>query len=206
MAELLRVIIEWAKNSKWIILLDVRARNDKVWSGLHKRWDIKILPCPFSATKHLIITLFLLSRLKILFWILILPSGVHCSYAYTTYLYSHIVISFSATAVWALWNKPGKPSFGQRWKEHFGITPQTQGKVLSGFMRYQLVSPLPHYRSSSSWNDENPNRPSSLHHDNQHGCWADRKTRWFSWHRYMPIDFSCWPFEVSWKLFSLNRC
>ena len=87
-------------------------------------------------------------------------------------------------------SKPGKPSFGQRWKEHFGITPQTQGKNpiwIHAVSVGESIAAIPIIKQLKL---RDPNQAIIVTTTTSTGAEQIDKLGDLVEHRYMPIDFS----------------
>lgn len=107
-------------------------------------------------------------------------------------LYTLLLCVASPFLMWGLYKKrPGKPSVGYRWKEHFGFTPSIEtdkspiwihavsvGETLA-------VSPLIKMLKS-----QYPNQPIVITTTTPTGAEQAAKLRGIAEHRYMPFDFS----------------
>ncbi|MDE1239259.1 lipid IV(A) 3-deoxy-D-manno-octulosonic acid transferase [Vibrio aestuarianus] len=107
-------------------------------------------------------------------------------------LYTLLLCVASPFLMWGLYKKrPGKPSVGYRWKEHFGFTPSIEtdkspiwihavsvGETLA-------VSPL-----IKTLKSQYPNQPIVITTTTPTGAEQAAKLRGIAEHRYMPFDFS----------------
>ncbi|CAH6818924.1 KDO transferase [Vibrio chagasii] len=87
-------------------------------------------------------------------------------------------------------SKPGKPSFGKRWKEHFGITPQVQGKSpiwIHAVSVGESIAAMPVIKQLKL---RDPNQAIIVTTTTSTGAEQIDKLGDLVEHRYMPIDFS----------------
>ncbi|RLQ15539.1 lipid IV(A) 3-deoxy-D-manno-octulosonic acid transferase [Vibrio sp. SBT000027] len=87
-------------------------------------------------------------------------------------------------------SKPGKPSFGQRWKEHFGITPQTQGKSPIWIHAVSVGESIAAMPVIKQLKQRDPNQAIIVTTTTSTGAEQIDKLGDLVEHRYMPIDFS----------------
>ncbi len=87
-------------------------------------------------------------------------------------------------------SKPGKPSFGQRWKEHFGITPQTQGKSPIWIHTVSVGESIAAMPVIKQLKQRDPNQAIIVTTTTSTGAEQIDKLGDLVEHRYMPIDFS----------------
>ncbi|MEZ9449316.1 lipid IV(A) 3-deoxy-D-manno-octulosonic acid transferase [Vibrio splendidus] len=86
-------------------------------------------------------------------------------------------------------SKPGKPSFGQRWKEHFGITPQTQGKSPIWIHAVSVGESIAAMPVIKQLKQRDPNQAIIVTTTTSTGAEQIEKLGDLVEHRYMPIDF-----------------
>lgn len=61
-------------------------------------------------------------------------------------IYTLLLIVASPLLLYSLYKKKvGKPAFGARWKEHWGMTPKLVLRILFGYMRFPWVSQSPRF-------------------------------------------------------------
>ena len=87
-------------------------------------------------------------------------------------------------------SKPGKPSFGQRWREHFGITPQTRGKNPIWIHAVSVGESIAAVPIIKQLKRRNPNQAIIVTTTTSTGAEQIEKLGDLVEHRYMPIDFS----------------
>ncbi|UQV21818.1 lipid IV(A) 3-deoxy-D-manno-octulosonic acid transferase [Vibrio sp. J383] len=87
-------------------------------------------------------------------------------------------------------SKPGKPSFGQRWREHFGITPQTQDKNPIWIHAVSVGESIAAVPIIKQLKRRNPNQAIIVTTTTSTGAEQIEKLGDLVEHRYMPIDFS----------------
>ncbi|MEZ8345111.1 lipid IV(A) 3-deoxy-D-manno-octulosonic acid transferase [Vibrio splendidus] len=106
-------------------------------------------------------------------------------------IYTLILSLASPLLLYGLYkSKPGKPSFGQRWKEHFGITPQTQGKSpiwIHAVSVGESIAAMPIIKQLKL---RDPNQAIIVTTTTSTGAEQIEKLGDLVEHRYMPIDFS----------------
>ncbi|MCY9864506.1 lipid IV(A) 3-deoxy-D-manno-octulosonic acid transferase [Vibrio coralliirubri] len=106
-------------------------------------------------------------------------------------IYTLILSLASPLLLYGLYkSKPGKPSFGKRWKEHFGITPQTQGKSpiwIHAVSVGESIAAIPIIKQLKL---RDPNQAIIVTTTTSTGAEQIEKLGDLVEHRYMPIDFS----------------
>ena len=106
-------------------------------------------------------------------------------------IYTLILSLASPLLLYGLYkSKPGKPSFGQRWKEHFGITPQTQGKNPIWIHAVSVGESIAAVPIIKQLKRRNPNQAIIVTTTTSTGAEQIEKLGDLVEHRYMPIDFS----------------
>ena len=87
-------------------------------------------------------------------------------------------------------SKPGKPNFGKRWKEHFGITPKTNNKNpiwIHAVSVGESIAAMPVIKQLKL---RDPNQAIIVTTTTSTGAEQINKLGDLVEHRYMPIDFS----------------
>ena len=106
-------------------------------------------------------------------------------------IYTLILSLASPLLLYGLYkSKPGKPNFGKRWKEHFGITPQTQGKSpiwIHAVSVGESIAAMPVIKQLKL---RDPNQAIIVTTTTSTGAEQIDKLGDLVEHRYMPIDFS----------------
>ncbi|MFA0077652.1 lipid IV(A) 3-deoxy-D-manno-octulosonic acid transferase [Vibrio artabrorum] len=106
-------------------------------------------------------------------------------------IYTLILSLTSPLLLYGLYkSKPGKPRFGQRWKEHFGITPQIQGKNpiwIHAVSVGESIAAIPIIKQLKL---RYPNQAIIVTTTTSTGAEQIEKLGDLVEHRYMPIDFS----------------
>ncbi|MEZ9565350.1 lipid IV(A) 3-deoxy-D-manno-octulosonic acid transferase [Vibrio artabrorum] len=106
-------------------------------------------------------------------------------------IYTLILSLASPLLLYGLYkSKPGKPRFGQRWKEHFGITPQIQGKNpiwIHAVSVGESIAAIPIIKQLKL---RDPNQAIIVTTTTSTGAEQIEKLGDLVEHRYMPIDFS----------------
>ncbi|WP_060983199.1 lipid IV(A) 3-deoxy-D-manno-octulosonic acid transferase [Vibrio splendidus] len=106
-------------------------------------------------------------------------------------IYTLILSLASPLLLYGLYkSKPGKPNFGRRWKEHFGITPQTQGKSpiwIHAVSVGESIAAMPIIKQLKL---RDPNQAIIVTTTTSTGAEQLEKLGDLVEHRYMPIDFS----------------
>ncbi|MCG9639566.1 lipid IV(A) 3-deoxy-D-manno-octulosonic acid transferase [Vibrio sp. Isolate34] len=87
-------------------------------------------------------------------------------------------------------SKPGKPSFGKRWKEHFGMTPQIQGKNPIWIHAVSVGESIAAVPIIKQLKQRDPNQAIIVTTTTSTGAEQIDKLGDLVEHRYMPIDFS----------------
>lgn len=106
-------------------------------------------------------------------------------------IYTLILSLASPLLLYGLYkSKPGKPSFGKRWKEHFGITPQTQGKSPIWIHAVSVGESIAAIPIIKQLKQRNPNQAIIVTTTTSTGAEQIDKLGSLVEHRYMPIDFS----------------
>ncbi|MDH5927278.1 lipid IV(A) 3-deoxy-D-manno-octulosonic acid transferase [Vibrio lentus] len=106
-------------------------------------------------------------------------------------IYTLILSLASPLLLYGLYkSKPGKPSFGQRWKEHFGITPQTQGKNPIWIHAVSVGESIAAVPIIKQLKQQDPNQAIVVTTTTSTGAEQIDKLGDLVEHRYMPIDFS----------------
>ncbi|MFA0540155.1 lipid IV(A) 3-deoxy-D-manno-octulosonic acid transferase [Vibrio sp. 10N.222.52.B7] len=106
-------------------------------------------------------------------------------------IYTLILSLASPLLLYGLYkSKPGKPSFGQRWKEHFGITPQAQGKNPIWIHAVSVGESIAAVPIIKQLKRRNPNQAIIVTTTTSTGAEQIEKLGDLVEHRYMPIDFS----------------
>ncbi|MCK8083452.1 lipid IV(A) 3-deoxy-D-manno-octulosonic acid transferase [Vibrio sp. 1CM24A] len=106
-------------------------------------------------------------------------------------IYTLILSLASPLLLYGLYkSKPGKPSFGKRWKEHFGITPQTQGKSPIWIHAVSVGESIAAIPIIKQLKQRDPNQAIIVTTTTSTGAEQIEKLGDLVEHRYMPIDFS----------------
>ncbi|CDT77648.1 putative 3-deoxy-D-manno-octulosonic-acid transferase [Vibrio coralliirubri] len=106
-------------------------------------------------------------------------------------IYTLILSLASPLLLYGLYkSKPGKPSFGKRWKEHFGITPQTQGKSPTWIHAVSVGESIAAIPIIKQLKLRDPNQAIIVTTTTSTGAEQIEKLGDLVEHRYMPIDFS----------------
>ncbi|OED64520.1 3-deoxy-D-manno-octulosonic acid transferase [Vibrio splendidus ZS-139] len=106
-------------------------------------------------------------------------------------IYTLILSLASPLLLYGLYkSKPGKPSFGQRWKEHFGITPQTQGNNPIWIHAVSVGESIAAVPIIKQLKRRDPNQAIVVTTTTSTGAEQIEKLGDLVEHRYMPIDFS----------------
>ncbi|CAH6891823.1 3-deoxy-D-manno-octulosonic acid transferase [Vibrio chagasii] len=106
-------------------------------------------------------------------------------------IYTLILSLASPLLLYGLYkSKPGKPSFGKRWKEHFGITPQVQGKSPVWIHAVSVGESIAAIPIIKQLKQREPNQAIIVTTTTSTGAEQINKLGDLVEHRYMPIDFS----------------
>ncbi|MFA0037501.1 lipid IV(A) 3-deoxy-D-manno-octulosonic acid transferase [Vibrio sp. 10N.261.52.A1] len=106
-------------------------------------------------------------------------------------IYTLILSLASPLLLYGLYkSKPGKPSFGKRWKEHFGITPQVQGKSPIWIHAVSVGESIAAIPIIKQLKQRAPNQAIIVTTTTSTGAEQINKLGDLVEHRYMPIDFS----------------
>ncbi|TKG00573.1 lipid IV(A) 3-deoxy-D-manno-octulosonic acid transferase [Vibrio sp. F13] len=106
-------------------------------------------------------------------------------------IYTLILSLASPLLLYGLYkSKPGKPSFGKRWKEHFGITPQIQGKSPIWIHAVSVGESIAAIPIIKQLKQRDPNQAIIVTTTTSTGAEQIDKFGSLVEHRYMPIDFS----------------
>ncbi|MEZ9125690.1 lipid IV(A) 3-deoxy-D-manno-octulosonic acid transferase [Vibrio splendidus] len=106
-------------------------------------------------------------------------------------IYTLILSLASPLLLYGLYkSKPGKPSFGKRWKEHFSITPQTQGKSPIWIHAVSVGESIAAIPIIKQLKQRDPNQAIIVSTTTSTGAEQIDKLGDLVEHRYMPIDFS----------------
>ncbi|CAH7399912.1 MULTISPECIES: lipid IV(A) 3-deoxy-D-manno-octulosonic acid transferase [Vibrio] len=106
-------------------------------------------------------------------------------------IYTLILSLASPLLLYGLYkSKPGKPSFGKRWKEHFGITPQVQGKSPIWIHAVSVGESIAAIPIIKQLKQRAPNQAIIVTTTTSTGAEQIEKLGDLVEHRYMPIDFS----------------
>ncbi|CAH6887597.1 KDO transferase [Vibrio chagasii] len=106
-------------------------------------------------------------------------------------IYTLILSLASPLLLYGLYkSKPGKPSFGKRWKEHFGITPQVQGKSPIWIHAVSVGESIAAIPIIKQLRQREPNQAIIVTTTTSTGAEQIDKLGDLVEHRYMPIDFS----------------
>ncbi|UPR58305.1 lipid IV(A) 3-deoxy-D-manno-octulosonic acid transferase [Vibrio sp. ED004] len=106
-------------------------------------------------------------------------------------IYTLILSLASPLLLYGLYkSKPGKPSFGKRWKEHFGITPQTQGKSPIWIHAVSVGESIAAIPIIKQLKQRDRNQAIIVTTTTSTGAEQIDKLGSLVEHRYMPIDFS----------------
>ncbi|MFA0046077.1 lipid IV(A) 3-deoxy-D-manno-octulosonic acid transferase [Vibrio sp. 10N.261.51.F11] len=106
-------------------------------------------------------------------------------------IYTLILSLASPLLLYGLYkSKPGKPSFGKRWKEHFGITPQVQGKSPIWIHAVSVGESIAAIPIIKQLKQREPNQAIIVTTTTSTGAEQIDKLGDLVEHRYMPIDFS----------------
>ncbi|MDG2609206.1 glycosyltransferase N-terminal domain-containing protein, partial [Vibrio parahaemolyticus] len=88
-------------------------------------------------------------------------------------------------------SKPNKPKFGQRWKEHFGITPKLTSEEKPIWIHAvsvgESIAATPFIKALK---EQNPDQPILVTTTTSTGAEQIAKLGDLIEHRYMPIDFA----------------
>ncbi len=88
-------------------------------------------------------------------------------------------------------SKPNKPKFGQRWKEHFGITPKLTSDEKPIWIHAvsvgESIAAAPFIKALK---EQNPEQPILVTTTTSTGAEQIAKLGDLVEHRYMPIDFA----------------
>jgi len=108
------------------------------------------------------------------------------------FLYTVLLFLVSPILLFGLYKrKPGKPSFGPRWKEHFGITPKLQNPTSPIWIHAvsvgEVIAVTPIIKALKI---QNPYQPIVVTTTTSTGAEQVEKLADLVEHRYMPIDFS----------------
>lgn len=112
------------------------------------------------------------------------------------FFYTVLLICTAPLFLFGLYRKkPGKPSVGQRWKEHFGITPQVAGKSpvwIHAVSVGEVIAISPFIKALKQQRPElaivlTTTTPTGAEQVQKLGDWVE--------HRYMPLDF---PWCLKW--------
>ncbi|CAK4070458.1 lipid IV(A) 3-deoxy-D-manno-octulosonic acid transferase [Vibrio sp. 16] len=119
------------------------------------------------------------------------------------FLYTILLFLVSPILLFGLYKrKPGKPSFGPRWKEHFGITPKLKSQTSPIWIHAvsvgEVIAVTPIIKALKL---QNPEKPIVVTTTTSTGAEQVEKLADLVEHRYMPIDFS---FAVRGFLRSIN--
>ena len=107
-------------------------------------------------------------------------------------LYTLLLAIASPLLLFGLYKtKPNKPKFGQRWKEHFGITPKLEATEppiwIHAVSVGESIAAIPLIKEL---NKKNPTQPILVTTTTSTGAEQIAKLGDLVEHRYMPIDFS----------------
>ncbi len=106
-------------------------------------------------------------------------------------LYTLILILVCPLFLLKLYQKKnGKPTFGSRWKEHWGITPQTSGDNpiwIHAVSVGETIAAIPIIKAIK---ERNPKQAIVITTTTSTGAEQAEKLNQWAEHRYMPIDFS----------------
>lgn len=106
-------------------------------------------------------------------------------------IYTLILSLASPLLLYGLYKtKPGKPSFGKRWKEHFGITPQVQGKSPIWIHAVSVGESIAAIPIIKQLKQREPNQAIIVTTTTSTGAEQIGRLGDLVEHRYMPIDFS----------------
>ena len=106
-------------------------------------------------------------------------------------IYTLILSLASPLLLYGLYkSKPGKPSFGKRWKEHFSITPKIQGKSPIWIHAVSVGESIAAIPIIKQLKQRNPNQAIIVTTTTSTGAEQIDKLGDLVEHRYMPIDFS----------------
>ncbi|WP_086971826.1 lipid IV(A) 3-deoxy-D-manno-octulosonic acid transferase [Vibrio coralliirubri] len=106
-------------------------------------------------------------------------------------IYTLILSLASPLLLYGLYkSKPGKPSFGKRWKEHFGITPKIQGKSPIWIHAVSVGESIAAIPIIKQLKQRDPNQAIIVTTTTSTGAEQIEKLGDLVEHRYMPIDFS----------------
>jgi 3-deoxy-D-manno-octulosonic-acid transferase len=108
------------------------------------------------------------------------------------FLYTILLFLVSPILLFGLYKrKPGKPSFGPRWKEHFGITPKLKSQTSPIWVHAvsvgEVIAVTPIIKALKL---QNPEKPIVVTTTTSTGAEQVEKLADLVEHRYMPIDFS----------------
>ena len=105
-------------------------------------------------------------------------------------IYTLILSLASPLLLYGLYkSKPGKPSFGKRWKEHFGITPKIQGKSPIWIHAVSVGESIAAIPIIKQLKQRDPNQAIIVTTTTSTGAEQIDKLSGLVEHRYMPIDF-----------------
>jgi len=109
-------------------------------------------------------------------------------------LYTLLLTLVSPFFLYSLYkSKPNKPRFGQRWKEHFGFTPElskNNGQVI-WFHTVSVGETIAATPLIKAYHQQNPTHTIVLTTTTSTGAEQAEKLKEIAQHRYMPVDF-CW--------------
>ncbi|MCG9693914.1 lipid IV(A) 3-deoxy-D-manno-octulosonic acid transferase [Vibrio sp. Isolate22] len=106
-------------------------------------------------------------------------------------IYTLILSLASPLLLYGLYkSKPGKPSFGKRWKEHFGITPKIQGRNPIWIHAVSVGESIAAIPIIKQLKQRDPNQAIIVTTTTSTGAEQIDKLGSLVEHRYMPIDFS----------------
>lgn len=108
------------------------------------------------------------------------------------FLYTLLLTLISPILLYSLYKKKeGKPAFGYRWKEHFGVTPQlktsNQPIWIHAVSVGEAIAAIPIIKAFKKQNSEQPILVTTT---TSTGAEQIKKLGELIEHRYMPIDFS----------------
>lgn len=120
------------------------------------------------------------------------------------YFYTFFLTLVSPILLFGLYKKkPGKPTFGSRWKEHFGHTPPLHDQTASPIWIHtvsvgETIAATPFIRAL---HQQYPKTPIIITTTTSTGAQQAKKLADIAEHRYMPLDF---PFAIKGFLGSIR--
>jgi 3-deoxy-D-manno-octulosonic-acid transferase len=108
------------------------------------------------------------------------------------YIYSFLLYLASPFYIYSLYKKkPGKPPFGKRWKEHFGLTPTLEGKQRPIWVHAvsvgEVIAVIPLLKKIKQ---QHPDKTILVTTTTSTGAQQLAELKDSVQHRYMPLDFN----------------